>query len=365
MSEYKILSDDLVIDLSKKYTFKKGDRVKSNEIPTMALIGGQPGAGKSAASKIAKMELLDKNGYVIVDADRLRETIPHNEKYDSWQTQDDARKLVHQTRKLALKNRFNIVEEGTFRDTDAAKKLVNHLNDINYKVDFIAVATSYEESLLGVYQRYELQKLAKSSNPRFVDENYQKEALAGFDKTVSNVDFDRVRVVNRSNDLLFDSHASHNKYNHVYEALVEGRKISDEKLISIAENWKEVSSLAHRRNANDDYLSQINSNIDRIENMKKERIHIFSLNNVDSNLTTLSDDERYNKYDKAELIKAAYYRGFYEKSSEFNKTEKSIENFDLKISKKENLDKLPNIEELKNINFKIIKNNIELGGHEI
>ncbi len=81
------------------------------------------------------------------------------------------------------------------------------LQERGYKVELFAVATPREESLLGIYQRHEMQHAAGGANPRFVSEKYHDEAMQGFESTLDRAaaQLDRVRVADRSGTVLYDS----------------------------------------------------------------------------------------------------------------------------------------------------------------
>src|SRR6218665_1396836 len=171
MADYKPLTDKEIRDTEGGYYEERQAKSLPQEQPAIVLAGGQPGAGKSAPSSMVKAELAMQCGYVHVDADRMRERIRvGNSNPTSEQTQADAGLLLATLRDQAIQGRGNIVEEGPFRSPDGAGKFVQGLQERGYKVELFAMATSREESLLGIYQRHELQHAAGGANPRFVSE---------------------------------------------------------------------------------------------------------------------------------------------------------------------------------------------------
>lgn len=222
MADYKPLTDNEVRETAGAYYAERQAKSLPQEQPAIVLVGGQPGAGKSAASSMVKAELAMQGGYVHVDADRMRERIRVGDsKPTSEQTQADAGRLVATLRDQAIQGRRNIVEEGTFRSPDGAGKFVQGLQERGYKVELFAVATTREESLLGIYQRHELQHAAGGANPRFVSEKYHDEAMQGFESTLARTaaQLDRVRVADRSGAVLYDSAIQTNKQPNALEAL--------------------------------------------------------------------------------------------------------------------------------------------------
>lgn len=180
MAAYIELSAERAQQIGDDYFREREAKALPAEQPTMVLVGGQPGAGKSAAADNVRDEFKKLGGYVHVDADRLRDEIPlpRGSHPTSEETQNDARRLVQILRTHAIDQRLNIIEEGTYRDANAVQKFVSDRNADGYKVEMMAVATPREESLLGVYQRYEMQHLIDAPNPRFVPEKYHDEAYA-------------------------------------------------------------------------------------------------------------------------------------------------------------------------------------------
>jgi len=278
MAQYKPLTDSDVRGTAGAYYAERQAKSLPQEYPTIVLVGGQPGAGKSAAAAVVKAELAMQGGYVHIDADRMRERIRVGDsKPTSEQTQADAGRLVSSLREQAIQGRRNIVEEGTFRSPDGAVKFVRGLQERGYKVELFAVATSREESLLGIYQRHELQHAAGGANPRFVSEQYHDEAMQGFESTLARTaaQLDRVRVTDRSGAVLYDSARKINKQPNALEALAVGRKLNDSKLSEVTKAWGAVEAVARQRGAPGGYLEGVSGHVQRLEDMRKERINSY------------------------------------------------------------------------------------------
>lgn len=124
MAEYQPLTDSEVRDTATAYFTERQSKATNQETPTIVLVGGQPGAGKSAAAAMVKSDLSMRGGYIHVDADRMRERIRvGNSKLTSEQTQADAGRLVTTLRDQAIQGRRNIVEEGTFRSPERRREI--------------------------------------------------------------------------------------------------------------------------------------------------------------------------------------------------------------------------------------------------
>jgi UDP-N-acetylglucosamine kinase len=102
MAGYTPLSNDGVCEIAKAYFDERKDKSQTLDEPRHVLVGGQPGAGKTQASFLARGELAKQGGFIHVDADRMREHIPMGSaKPTSEQTQADAGRLVAELRSLA------------------------------------------------------------------------------------------------------------------------------------------------------------------------------------------------------------------------------------------------------------------------
>lgn len=269
--QYTPLTDEQVHEIAFEYFALRANKTIEQEEPRLVLVGGQPGAGKSQASVLAKTELRRQGGYIHIDADRMRERIPlGNNRPSSEQTQKDAGRLVHALRNLAVTNRRNILEEGTYRDASGAEKFVLGKKAQGYKVEMLAVATPHEQSLLGIYNRYELQHQAGANNPRMVPEAYHDEAIKGFDNTLAQAEniLDRVRVIDRGGKVLFDSQKQRGG---ALQALAMGRELTDEKLKETEAVWIETREMAAQRDAPFRYQAMLCAHHARIKAIQKER----------------------------------------------------------------------------------------------
>lgn len=269
---YKALSDEKVKELAFDHYKQIEGKTKPQTMPRLALVGGQPGAGKSQASDLVKDELLQQGGYIRIDADRMRELIPlGSSKPTSEQTQRDAGRLVAALRELAVSNKRNIIEEGTYRNSQDAEKFILGKKELGYQVELLAVATPPEQSLLGIYNRFEMQHKMGADNPRMVPEQYHDDALRGFEATLSKASayLDRTRVIDRSGNVLYDSRTTPEK--DLMQAFEQGRKLTDAKLKDTLEGWARTREMAAQRQAPPNYQKMLEKHHERIKAMQKER----------------------------------------------------------------------------------------------
>lgn len=263
MQAYQPLTPAEIKETARAYYQERAGKTRAPETPTYALVGGQPGAGKSYAGQMVRDELTSVGGYIHIDADRMRERIDtKGAKPSSQETQADAAKLVAELRSYAIADRRNCIEEGTFRDSLAALAFVQARKDDGYRVELVAVATPAAESVLGIYQRHEQQHLSGSHNPRFVPQEYHDKAMQGFERSLSLVAplVDRSRVITRDGAVLYDSASRDNKYSSPLEALKAGQQLSSERLAAVQNGWALVGELARARGAEPSYVSAIRDN---------------------------------------------------------------------------------------------------------
>jgi len=352
MADYKPLGAEEVRSIAQAYLEAREHKSTAQERPTIVLVGGQPGAGKSRAASLARTDLAARGGYVHVDADRMRERIPRgDERPSSEQTQADAGRLVTTLRDLATQARRHMVEEGTFRNAEGLAKFIESRKAAGYGVEVLAVATPREESLLGIYQRYELQHLAGADNPRFVPESYHDEAMQGFAGALAHNAgaADRVRVVDRAGNLLFDSAQRDNAHSGAVAAMAAGRELTDDKLGAVGRAWAAVKAQAETRSAPaeaDAYLAAVRGHADRIAGVQSQRIDAHARRHLLVHVDELRGDRRFTGHQAGELLKAAYFRGVHEKAAAFDGRSPDFGKLDTTLASRDMLRRLPEVEAL-------------------
>lgn len=276
MNDYQFLSKFDAELIANDYFDSRSELTNAQEKPVAVLVAGQSGAGKTEAAVLVKTELREKGGYIHIDADRMREELPlANQMFPSEVTQPDAARLVGILRTRTIAEQRNFIEEGTFRDKETVDNMIDTLKSYGYKVEMVAVSTHSEQSLLGIYQRYEMQIAKGSKFPRLVSEDYHQLAFQGFtDMFETNVGkFDRVRIINRSGKILFDS-VNKDNFQDAFTTLIQGREIKRDDLEILQRGWKRVNDMAIKRGEKDSsYLAQIKINKNRIDALHRVELH--------------------------------------------------------------------------------------------
>lgn len=272
---YQSISEDEVLKRAEKFYKAREAITQPSDNPTIVLVAGQPGAGKTQAANLVKNELKQKGGYIHVDADRMRLELPgHELGYPSSDTQQDAARLVAALRRLAIQGRRNILEEGTFRDKEVVATFLKQSHAMGYQTDMMTVSASPESSLLGIYTRYENQIAGKAGNPRMVPESYHEMAFNGFKETVKAhaESFGHFRVINRKGEMLYDSQNATNQQS-AYQALIKGHQLSEENLESLVKGWKNIVERAEGRGeTNPAYIEAIQTHHNRVANLHKAEV---------------------------------------------------------------------------------------------
>jgi len=214
MDEFRISLDE-AREIANDYLVTSGvlDKTAPQKTPTFLLIAAQPGSGKTGLASASKSYLRERGGYVHIDADRLREALPYypalaqqDPLNASARSQHDAGLCVQELRKRAVEEKRNVMEEGTFRSPDNAERFVLALKDAGNRVELRILAVPPDQSLLGIYQRYE-QQIAGGIAPRNVKDAYHDAAIAGLKQTIVRVEglVDRCTVYHREGHVLHDS----------------------------------------------------------------------------------------------------------------------------------------------------------------
>lgn len=175
---------DLESDVSKKFTkvwrqLSANQAITSQEKPVGFLLGGQPGAGKSFATLAIKERL--NNNVLVINGDEFRSLHKHYDDFyqlygkdASKYTGDFSGRMVKKVRDEAIKHRFNIVIEGTFRTTETPLKELINFKEQGYKSEVIVCTCPKELSWESTIKRAE--ELEKAGlQPRYVPKEHHDE----------------------------------------------------------------------------------------------------------------------------------------------------------------------------------------------
>ncbi|MGN4155767.1 zeta toxin family protein, partial [Burkholderia gladioli] len=176
--------------------------------PTAILLGGQPGAGKTALARRAVAELGARGGAVLIDADRMRENLPQysqllreNPQHAADLTHVEAGRWSGRLTEAASEARRNLVIDGTMRNPESLRNLARRLNERGYTLEVRGVAMPADVSLTRAQMRTE-REIATTGVGRVVNPQQHDQAYAGMVETVALLE--REKAVNRI--LIVDRH---------------------------------------------------------------------------------------------------------------------------------------------------------------
>lgn len=157
--------------------------MRADKTPTVIILGGQPGAGKTELEKIAATEL---GGNVLAcNADIFRDYHPHA-KYIRANLEDQLPELTapaaqrwnNAIRAYCEANRFNYILETTFSSGAMMNDTIKDLKTKGYRVGIKLLALHPKLSLLGTHLRFERGKseegTGRTVGKKVHDERFEK-----------------------------------------------------------------------------------------------------------------------------------------------------------------------------------------------
>jgi UDP-N-acetylglucosamine kinase len=203
--------------------------------PKGYVLGGQPGAGKSNAINRVVDEL---NGNVlIINGDDFRRYHPDFEtiqqQYDkdaSKYTAQFAGELTNRIIERAIREKYNVAIEGTFRTAETPLKTLQDLKTNGYQTNVYIQTTSKDVSWQSTLDRYDAMKRAGIS-PRYTPKEHHDLVVEllpiNADRVFDSGFADNFKVFSRD-ALLFDKNVNVNEK----PSLSIGRELQNERTIS-------------------------------------------------------------------------------------------------------------------------------------
>lgn len=178
------------------------------ERPAAVLLGGQPGAGKSALAAAAVREFKDRGGAVLIDADRMREFHPlyqalarDDPRHAADRTHPEAAVWATRLTATAMEQRRNLVVDGTMRDPANVRALAQRLRAHGYEVEARVLAVHPDLSLVRARLRFE-EQVAERGTGRYVNQAQHDTAVRGLAESVVALERDKLVDAVR----LYDTH---------------------------------------------------------------------------------------------------------------------------------------------------------------
>lgn len=145
--------------------------------PTVLIISGQPGCGKSSISDTVKMCVFSQpNTVATINGDEYRKVHPrsaeifklHDKEYAKY-TDPDVRLWTSELFDWAAEHKRDIIFESTLRQKEPINSTIKQLKAKGYKVCIAVMAVPAEISRTNIVLRYENAKLNKGAVARWTD----------------------------------------------------------------------------------------------------------------------------------------------------------------------------------------------------
>ena len=278
--EKNYTNDELEIKFKEILGYYKS-MYSPTENPKVALLGGQPGAGKSGLENMVNI----KKKYVSISGDDYREYHPRfkeiNLEYGreaSKYTQQWAAEITEKLIKELRKEKYNLIIEGTLRTAELPLKEANAFKKAGYNVELNVVVVKPEKSRLGTLERYEAM-LKQGKVPRMTPKEHHDLVVNNIGNNLEIIynskSFDNIKLFDRENNLLYNYKESPNvnpkdilnkEFNRVWKkGEIEEFKEKWENLIKIMESRKalieEISQLKIEKNQVLERISKIKEQI--------------------------------------------------------------------------------------------------------
>ncbi|TKV70747.1 zeta toxin family protein [Rhizobium sp. AU243] len=237
--------------------------------PRLILLGGQPGAGKTAVL-IASHAALEQSGSTIrIVGDDLRSYHPQflalqrqNPETASQFTQSDAGRWSEKLLVAASGRQVNIVFETTMRTPENVARVLGMARDVGYEVEVRAVAVNPRLSWQGNHYRFE-EMLRMGDAARIPPQHIHDAAVDRLRISLEKVEAerlaDRIQLRTRGGTVLYDNEISNGEWQNpprAQQALEaeQTRPMTRGELQRFADDWSYVLGRMEERNAPDDRI---------------------------------------------------------------------------------------------------------------
>lgn len=177
--------------------------------PAGVLLGGQPGAGKTELTETIRRQFRPVK-FVVINGDEYRQYHPRAKQIDQEYGQDAPKytqpfsnALVKYLKAECLRLHCNFIIEGTMRTYAVIKRTADEVKQAGFQCEAHALAVHWQDSLLGVFQRYEGDK-QRTGVGRFSPIQVHDEAYRQIPHKLAKADqqkrFDRIVVYSRKPD---------------------------------------------------------------------------------------------------------------------------------------------------------------------
>lgn len=248
------------------------DDLASVARPRLILLGGQPGAGKTAVLTASHAELERDGAAIRIVGDDLRSYHPRFlafQKADaetaSRHTQADAGRWTEKLLAAATERRVSVVFETTMRQPENVERVVRSARAAGYEIDVRAVAVNPRVSWQGNHARFE-EMLHAGVPARIPPEAIHDAAVTGLRATLGRLEqaqlVDRVELHGRNGTVLYRNDVVDGRWTHAAgaaEALEreQTRPLTRSELERFAGDWSHILMRMAARGAAADRVAAV------------------------------------------------------------------------------------------------------------
>ncbi|WP_338986821.1 zeta toxin family protein [Fusobacterium polymorphum] len=245
-------------------------RYSSQENPKAFLLGGQPGAGKSALENMINIE----NKYVSISGDDYRKFHPLYDKLNkiygkdaSKYTQKWSGEMVEYLLKEARKEKWNVILEGTLRKAELPIREAKDFKENGYSVELYLVAVKPEKSYLATLQRYE-EMIVRCRIPRMTPKEHHDLVVNNIGNNLEIIynskAFDNIKLFDRENNLLYNyrENLDISPKNILEKEFYREWKI--EEIKNFKEKWENLIKMVENREALFEEISELKNEKEKI-----------------------------------------------------------------------------------------------------
>ncbi|WP_336038900.1 zeta toxin family protein [Fusobacterium polymorphum] len=245
-------------------------RYSSQENPKAFLLGGQPGAGKSALENMINIE----NKYVSISGDDYRKFHPLYDKLNkiygkdaSKYTQKWSGEMVEYLLKEARKEKWNVILEGTLRKAELPIREAKDFKENGYSVELYVVAVKPEKSYLATLQRYE-EMIVRCRIPRMIPKEHHDLVVNNIGNNLEIIynskAFDNIKLFDRENNLLYNyrENLDISPKNILEKEFYREWKI--EEIKNFKEKWENLIKMVENREALFEEISELKNEKEKI-----------------------------------------------------------------------------------------------------
>jgi predicted kinase len=139
-------------------------RAREGEQPTMIMLGGRGGSGKSWF----KNNVYDPNKYVILDADAIKEELPEYKGWNAYQVHEESSDILEQMIAYCKRERLNVVIDMTMKTPKSAYERLALFKEKGYRTEAHYMHLPPQEAAKRAINRYRNGEKENDYKGRFV-----------------------------------------------------------------------------------------------------------------------------------------------------------------------------------------------------